>query len=309
MTKIFWLLTCIRLQAYSGRAPTEAQQRAKTVHFGKAGCSWDYCRARLRSVNAWRDEAGEPSRTGAFLLLESVVTANTDPVFRPPSAVERIAQQLRAMALKMAEGDYIGSEQSLARQFFVSGPTLRQAIRLLEHEGLIKVRRGVRGGYYVGRIRVDTLTRAAATYLHGAIRSFDEITELLDYLLPFVIDNIIANKRLGEMKLYVEPFRDKTHKDFVQRQTEFMRLVMDLAENVPLQFVMTILYQIVSTLPLDGPSTPVEGNRALETVRAEVARALVAKDREAAIAAYRKGNRLVGGAIKQYLAGGVQPEV
>jgi DNA-binding FadR family transcriptional regulator len=240
--------------------------------------------------------------------LEKVVTANIDPVFRPPSAVERVAQQMRAMALKMTEGDYLGSEQSLSRQFFVSGPTLRQSIRLLEHEGLIRVRRGVRGGYYVGRIDVDTLTRSAATYLHGATRSFEDIADLLDYLLPFMIDNMIANDRIAEMAEYVEPFRDETFEGFVKRQTDFMRLVMDLAGNVALQFIMTVLYQVVSTLPLESSHEMVEGIRTLERLRADLARALLAGDREAALAAYRQGNHLVGDQIREYLAGGARPD-
>lgn len=233
------------------------------------------------------------------------MTANTDPVFKPPSAVERIGQHLRAMALKMSEGDYIGSEQSLSRQLQVSGPTLRQAIRLLEHEGLVRVRRGVRGGYYVGQANIDTLTRSAATYLQGNIRSFDEITDFIRFVLPFQVDTIMANARVGELAPYAEHILAETHAEFVGRQTDFMKLIMDLAgDNVPLQFIMTVLYQIVSNLPLAAEDAPVEDIRSIEALRAELAGALVAGDRDRAIAAYGDANGLVLQSIKEYLAGG-----
>ena len=45
------------------------------------------------------------------------------------------------------------------------------------------------------------------------------------------------------------------------------------------------------------------GRRAAMKDRHGLARALLAKDREGAIAAYRKANRMVGGVIKEYLAG------
>jgi len=50
--------------------------------------------------------------------------------------------------LAAKEGALIGSEESLIADLGVSRSTLRQAARLLEREGLLRVKRGINGGYY-----------------------------------------------------------------------------------------------------------------------------------------------------------------
>lgn len=235
------------------------------------------------------------------------MTANTDPVFKPPSAVERIAQQLRAIALKMPEGDYIGSEQSLSQQFMVSGPTLRQAVRLLEHEGLIKVRRGVHGGYYAGRANIDTLTRAAATYLHGRMKSYDDVIFCKEFLVPFMIDDILKSGRLNELSEYISPFHDDTVEKFIARQNGFLQILVEMIDNVVLQFFSVILYQTIGSFRVQGPTGLTDAHRAIERLRADLAQALLNNDRERAIAEFTHLSRMVGGAIKGSLEKGVSP--
>ena len=64
---------------------------------------------------------------------------------------EMIADSIRAMIVSgdAAEGDSLGREQDLVDQFGVSRPSLREALRILEAEGLIRVVRGVFGGVVV----------------------------------------------------------------------------------------------------------------------------------------------------------------
>lgn len=229
------------------------------------------------------------------------MTANTDPVFKPPSAVERIAQELRAIALKMPEGDYVGSEQSLSQQFMVSGPTLRQAIRLLEHEGLIKVRRGVHGGYYAGRANIDTLTRSAATYLYGRMKSYDEVIFCKDFLVPIMIDDILKSDRLEVMSAYILPFHDGTTEEFISRQNGFLKVLTELIDNVVLQFFSVVLYQTVGSFRVEGPAGLTEAHRDIERLRADLAQALLNNDRKRAIAEFSQLSRMVSSAIKSSL--------
>src|SRR5262249_56086363 len=64
---------------------------------------------------------------------------------------ERIADELRAMIVtgKLRDGDSLGRESDLVDRFGVSRPSLREALRILEAEGLVSVVRGVRGGVVV----------------------------------------------------------------------------------------------------------------------------------------------------------------
>lgn len=124
---------------------------------------------------------------------------------KPQSAVNRIAQGLRTMALGLQPGEYVGSEESLSRKFRVTGPTLRQAVRLLEHEQVIEVRRGVRGGYFADRPNIETISRVAAVYLRSRLGSFDEMTVFLEFIQPFLVDLVLASGRLEEMQPFARP--------------------------------------------------------------------------------------------------------
>ena len=233
--------------------------------------------------------------------MEWIVKPDTDPVFRPPSAVDRVAQHLRELALNLPEGAYIGSEQSLAGQYLVSGPTLRQATRLLEHEGLIKVRRGVRGGYYANRPRIDAVTRAAATYLLGIVVSYEEVVESPNDIVPILVDRVMASARLAGIRVYCNLIRSVTPEDFIEQQTTFMKSLMDLIDHAPLRLFAAILYQTVASLPLEASQRLTAGERAIEEARVDLAEALLSRDQARAIAVYRHANDLVGDAIKNHL--------
>ena len=70
---------------------------------------------------------------------------------RAPKTAEIIANQLRGDIVRgvLKTGDTLPTEVILGKQFGVSRPTLREAIRILENESLIVARRGSRGGVVV----------------------------------------------------------------------------------------------------------------------------------------------------------------
>jgi DNA-binding FadR family transcriptional regulator len=83
-----------------------------------------------------------------------------------PSAAESIARILRRQIVdEFADGDHIGSAEELMDRFQVSGPTLRQAMRVLEAEGLVKVRRGNSGGFFASTPSIDVVSRSASALL------------------------------------------------------------------------------------------------------------------------------------------------
>lgn len=59
----------------------------------------------------------------------------------------------------LAPGDRLPSEAELAARFSTSTPTVRQALRVLESEGLVVMRRGVNGGPVVRHPDVGDVTR------------------------------------------------------------------------------------------------------------------------------------------------------
>jgi len=70
---------------------------------------------------------------------------------RGPRAAALVAAYLRRQIVEgnLQDGDDLPSEAVLMEQFGVSRPTLREALRVLESEGLLTVRRGSLGGFRV----------------------------------------------------------------------------------------------------------------------------------------------------------------
>ncbi len=70
---------------------------------------------------------------------------------RQPRVAELVASRLRDDILsgRLKEGDVLPSQESLFAEFGVSPPALREAIHILETDGLISVRRGNVGGAVV----------------------------------------------------------------------------------------------------------------------------------------------------------------
>ena len=86
---------------------------------------------------------------------------------RVPKTAELVAAHLRRQIVRneLHEGDALPPEAVLMAQFGVSRPTLREAFRVLEAEGLISVRRGAHGGARVHTPDVDVAARYAGLVL------------------------------------------------------------------------------------------------------------------------------------------------
>lgn len=85
--------------------------------------------------------------------------------FTSNSNVNGTVGRLRSIVLARADGDFLGSEETLERELGVSKPTIRQAARVLEREGMLRVKRGNNGGYFGARPAVGFIEDTVASYL------------------------------------------------------------------------------------------------------------------------------------------------
>ena len=87
-----------------------------------------------------------------------------------PKLTEVVAEDLRKSIIqRMSPGDALPTEGQLADHYGTSSPTVRQAPRVLESEGLISIRRGPHGGPVVRYPTVEDITRNVGVYMqvHG----------------------------------------------------------------------------------------------------------------------------------------------
>lgn len=103
------------------------------------------------------------------------------------NALEVAVAGLREKALSVAEGEFLGSEEDLQNTIGVARLTLRQAARLLEKEGILRVRRGPNGGYFSARPSIDVVETAVSAYLRANGIAVSELVTIASLLWPEVL--------------------------------------------------------------------------------------------------------------------------
>lgn len=98
------------------------------------------------------------------------------------TALGAAAERLRSVVLDADDGAFIGSEDALVAQLGCSRSTVRQVARLLEREGLLKVRRGINGGYFGTRPNAGTIEATVSAYLETLHMDPSDVTVLASAL-------------------------------------------------------------------------------------------------------------------------------
>jgi GntR family transcriptional repressor for pyruvate dehydrogenase complex len=91
---------------------------------------------------------------------QSLGTTEPAQFQRVRKAYQQVADQLRdrIMAGDIAPGERLPNEQTLATNFGVSRPTVREALRVLSSESLLRTAKGAGGGSYVTHPSVDHIS-------------------------------------------------------------------------------------------------------------------------------------------------------
>ncbi len=170
---------------------------------------------------------------------------------RSPKTAELVAGTLRRMVVdgQLKEGDFLPNEAELMTHFGVSRPTLREAVRVLESERLVEVRRGSRTG---ARVRVpgpEIVARPAGLLLELsgatiadvlvarsgieplAVRLLAETAtpEALDELEAMLADDVPAGWQSGRL---------------AEATGEFHRRMVELSGNATLTIIAGMLHEI-----------------------------------------------------------------
>ncbi|MCW2934534.1 MAG: transcriptional regulator, GntR family [Actinomycetia bacterium] len=105
---------------------------------------------------------------------------------RQPRLAEIIAASLRDDILtgKLKEGDSLPRQEDLFTQFRVSLPAVREAMRILETEGLVEVRRGNVGGAIVHLPKAERTAQMIAMVLQTRAASPSDVSGALSYIEP-----------------------------------------------------------------------------------------------------------------------------
>ena len=165
---------------------------------------------------------------------------------RVPKTAELVAGNIRRRIVigELLEGDALPPETTLMEEFAISRPTLREAFRILESEGLITVRRGARGGARVQVPSADVAARYAGLVLQH------RGTTLTDVLAARVIVEAPAARMLatrrdrGAIATKLQEKLDAYAAGEALHFHEFNALVVDLTGNETMVLLTTMLEHI-----------------------------------------------------------------
>ncbi|MDY6995598.1 MAG: GntR family transcriptional regulator [Actinomycetota bacterium] len=105
---------------------------------------------------------------------------------RQPRVAELVASKLRDDILtgRLKEGDVLPSQEALFAEFGVSPPAVREAVHILESDGLISVRRGNVGGAVVHLPSAERTAQMISMVLQTRSATPGDVSEALLHLEP-----------------------------------------------------------------------------------------------------------------------------
>jgi GntR family transcriptional regulator, transcriptional repressor for pyruvate dehydrogenase complex len=172
---------------------------------------------------------------------------------RPREKPQQIADEIRALIVsgELSEGDSLGHEPDLVERFGVSRPSLREALRILETEGLVTVVRGVRGGVVVHAPDQGMTARTAALLLSARNVPLADVFEARGFLEP-IAARAIATARgrrtaIKELRALIREEEDAIAdpERFGIANAAFHERLVSLAGNQTLSIVAEMLNEIV----------------------------------------------------------------
>jgi GntR family transcriptional repressor for pyruvate dehydrogenase complex len=183
----------------------------------------------------------------------------SSPSTRPERGVRRekpqqIADELRRLIIEgeLEEGESLGHEPDLIERFGVSRPSLREALRILEAEGLISVVRGVLGGVVVHRPDHRLAARTAALVLQARNVSLADVFEARTIIEPVAVRRVASARgrkasarRLRALIAEQEEVIDDPVA-FGQANAHFHEELVSLAGNETLHIVAEMLNEVVT---------------------------------------------------------------
>ena len=172
--------------------------------------------------------------------------------FQPPvteSLAKQISENIRSAIMdgSLKVDDQLPTEEVLAKKFKVSRPTIREALKRLAAQNLIRSRRGPTGGTFVNRPSQEelrsSLTESAMLMVSMGEFSLSEIAEArreLELTCCRLAAECRKDEHLKTMAAEIVRQSDPatTDEEFCASDVRFHRALVDATGNPVLQFVM-----------------------------------------------------------------------
>jgi DNA-binding FadR family transcriptional regulator len=153
-------------------------------------------------------------------------------------------------------GDRLPGEAELIERFGMSKGTIREAMRLLQAQGLVETKTGPGGGSFVGEVTRERATALLGNYFYFRDVTIDDIYQLRIALEPMLAARLaghLSEAQLAELEAIMEDYaRPAADAEEERRQhvasLRFHARLSDFGDNALLGFFIGFMAQILTDL-------------------------------------------------------------
>jgi len=208
---------------------------------------------------------------------------------RVPKAAEILAQQLRQeiLAGQLGPGTGLWSEVELVASSGFSRPTVREAVRLLEAEGFLEIRRGRNGGISVREPDLQLVSRSFAAMLTIAGTPIRQLFEFRRLVEPAAAASAAQRATPEQRAALVRAASLGPADETATGMVSFHELLTECTGNELLRIAMLSIHRAVSR---HAPKESLTGDElhATNQAHSRIAKAIADGDAERAEAAMRR---------------------
>jgi len=193
----------------------------------------------------------------------------------------------------LAQGDRLPNEAELMSRFGMSKGTIREAMRILEAQGLVETRTGPGGGSFVGQVSTERARALLANYFYFRDLTIGDIYQIRRVLEPELVADLagrLDSETLAELEAIIATY-DHPAADLDEERAQhvaslrFHARLAEHARNELLGFLIGFMAQVLSDLTVSrelyAPVNP-ELQRTGYAYQVDLVAALRRGDREAA---------------------------
>jgi DNA-binding FadR family transcriptional regulator len=179
------------------------------------------------------------------------------PVRRVRKAYEQVNDQLRELIVSggLAPGERLPNEAVLAREFGVSRATVREALRILTAQNLIRTTKGAGGGSYVTLPTVDHISEFLRGNLkllsesdHVTLEEFLELRELIEVPAARLAAERASQADVDRLRETIpeQPLRMTTQEQFIYNKG-FHTVIVEACGNTLLYIATQPVFSVLQT--------------------------------------------------------------
>jgi GntR family transcriptional repressor for pyruvate dehydrogenase complex len=205
-----------------------------------------------------------------------------------PKASDVLAEHLRERILRgeLDEGSPLPTERELGERSGLSRASVREALRILESEGLIQTRPGRNGGASVKQPTADSIARSVGLFVRGRRIRLKSLLETRDVIEPAVAKLAALNRTDADMAALSEAQNRlaTTQTDraaYLEANVDWHLAVANASHNEPLIGFMTAISAVIQSATENPQLDSDEVRRQTIAAHARIQAAIFAGDAEA----------------------------